>query len=193
MSTDAERRQRFESVAADVFEPLARYLRRRAAAEDAADAFGDAMLTIWRRLDDVPSDDPLPWCYGVARRCLANQRRATGRRLRLVERAAVLDFPTLDASGGDPQAAIERTDPGLAAALTTLTEPERDVVTLWAWERLEPREIAQVLDTTPNAVSVALSRAKRKLARRLGDRGQEPVRSGQEGNDGDAEPGRRGR
>ena len=195
MSTDTERRERFESVAAEVFEPLQRYLRRRATADDAADAFGDSMLTIWRRLDDVPSDDPLPWCYGVARRCLANQRRAAGRRMRLVERAATLELPTLDAADGDPQAVIERDDPELAAAMRTLTDPEREIVALWAWEQLEPREIALVLDTTSNAVSVALTRAKRKLARRIDPAGrrptrQEPARAGQERDDGDAEHGR---
>ena len=37
-------------------------------------------------------------------------------------------------------------------------------VRLWAWEQLQPREIALVLDTTANAVSLRLSRAKKKLA-----------------------------
>ncbi len=192
MSTDTDRRRRFEAVAEEVFEPLQQYVRRRAHAEDAADAFGDALLTIWRRLDDVPADQPLPWCYGVARRCLANQRRAAGRRLRLVERATAFAMPSLDASDGDPQAAVERTDPALAAALATLSSTEREVVELWAWERLEPREIAGVLDITPNAVSVALTRAKSKLARRLGERRprQDRADAGHEPGEGCTEHGR---
>lgn len=167
MSADAARVARFETVAAMVYEPLQRYLGRRAAPADAADVLSDTLTTVWRRLDAVPTDDPLPWCYGVARRCLANHRRAGHRRERLSLRLQSTN--RLDAVGDDPQLAIERGDPDLARAIARLSAAERDVVHLWAWERLEPREIAAVLDLTPNAVSVALARAKRKLARMLSE------------------------
>jgi RNA polymerase sigma-70 factor (ECF subfamily) len=180
-----ERRSRFESLAADVFDPLQRYLRRRARPADAADVLGDTLLVVWRRLDDVPTDDPLPWCYGVARRCLANHRRGADRQLRLVDRVRTR------ASGlvaPDPQDSVERRDPDLEAAIDSLSEAEAEIVRLWAWEQLEPREIATVLDTTANAVSVALSRAKRKLADRL-DR-QDHHRAGQEPDDTPTDRGR---
>lgn len=74
-ATHTEPGARFESVAAHVFDPLQRCLRRCAAAEDAADVSSATLLTIWRRFDGVPSDDARPWCYGVARRALANHRR----------------------------------------------------------------------------------------------------------------------
>ena len=162
---DAARRARFEAIAAVVYEPLQRYLARRARPEDAADALADTLLVVWRRLDDVPAD-PLPWVLGVARRTLANQRRGDARRLHLVERS-IARAPVDPPAHGDPQSAIEQLDPELDAAVAGLSDAEREIVHLWAWERLEPREIAQVLDLTPNAVSVALARAKRKLAERL--------------------------
>lgn len=160
---DAVRRARFEAVAAEVYEPLQRYLRRRAQPDDAADVFAETLLVVWRRLDDVP-DEPLPWCIGVARRCLANQRRGDRRRLRLVERSTAQPRA---ATTDDPQEVIDRSDPDLAAAMATLSDGEREIVRLWAWDRLQPREIALALDMTANAVSVALSRAKRKLDERL--------------------------
>lgn len=160
---DAVRRARFEALTAEVYEPLQRYLRRRARADDAADVLAETLLVVWRRLDDVP-DEPLPWCFGVARRCLANQRRGDRRRLRLVERSTAHPRP---ATSDDPQEAIERTDPDLTAAMATLSDGEIEIVRLWAWERFEPREIALTLDMTPNSVSVALSRAKRKLGEHL--------------------------
>ncbi|MDW3213981.1 MAG: sigma-70 family RNA polymerase sigma factor [Ilumatobacteraceae bacterium] len=163
--SDADRRARFEVVAAEIYEPLQRYLRRRARSDDAADVLADTLLVVWRRLDDVPPE-PLPWCIGVALRNLANHRRGDDRRLRLVERTAAQPRPE---TNDDPQLAIERGDPELAAAIGTLSESEAEIVRLWAWERLEPREIATALDVTPNAVSVALSRAKRKLGSQLGD------------------------
>jgi RNA polymerase sigma-70 factor (ECF subfamily) len=162
------RRDRFEAVAGQVYEPLQRYLRRRASADDAADVLSDTLLTLWRRLDDVPADAVVPWSYGVARRCLANHRRSAARHLRLTERVIAHRLPPdPDGPDGDPQRRVERLDPQLDAALVGLSEAERDIVHLWAWEQLEPREIAIALDLTPNAVSVALSRAKRKLADRL--------------------------
>ena len=160
---DTDRRARFEAIAAEVYEPLQRYLHRRLPADDATDVLADTLLVVWRRVDAVPIE-PIPWCIGVARRCMANQRRGDQRRLRLVERAATLTSPPPSA---DPQVMIEESDPDLDAALRTLSESEAEIVRLWAWERLEPREIAEVLDSTPNAVSVALSRAKRKIADRL--------------------------
>jgi RNA polymerase sigma-70 factor (ECF subfamily) len=161
LSTDLDRRQRFEAVADVVYEPLQRYFGRRVPATDVSELLDDALLVIWRRPDQVPLDDPLPWSYGVARRCLANHRRGQRRRLRLVgrltERAAA-DRPVQpDVSAGDDH-------PLLHAALAELDEPDRELIRLWAWEQLEPREIAVVLDTTANAVSLRLSRLKHKIA-----------------------------
>jgi RNA polymerase sigma-70 factor (ECF subfamily) len=158
MNSDIELRQRFELVAAQVYEPLQRYLRRRASPDDAADALSDVLLTVWRRLDDVPTDFPLPWCYGVAKRCLANQRRGARRHLRLVERI------TAEASTSPSH---ESDDPILETALAELSESDQELLRLWAWEQLEPREIATVLQTTPNAVSLRLTRAKAKLESNL--------------------------
>lgn len=178
MSTDSVRVARFETVAAAVYEPLQRYLGRRAAPADAADVLSDTLTTVWRRLESVPTDDPLPWCYGVARRALANHRRGDHRRERLQGRLKVVGGADT-ATSADPQDLVDQSDPELAAAIQHLTESEREVVRLWAWERLEPREIADVLELTPNAVSVALSRAKRKLAEELGGR-QDSADAGQE-------------
>jgi RNA polymerase sigma-70 factor (ECF subfamily) len=168
MATTAQRRD-FEALVASVHDPLLRYLRRRAPAADADDVMGDVLLTLWRRLDAVPQTDPLPWCYGVARRALANHRRGSRRRVRLIERLRHHAPAVVDLSGTDDQ-------PELAAALAALPEADREVLVLWAWEQLEPREIATVLQITPNAASVRLSRARKKLARQMAR--QDPGASG---------------
>ena len=69
--------------------------------------------------------------------------------------------------------------PQLASAFGQLTEQDREVLRLWAWEGLEAREIAIVLGVTANAVSLRLSKAKRKLGRLID--GQNPAGAGHKG------------
>lgn len=161
---DAMRRARFEALFRVAYEPLQRYVRRRAAPDVADDLVAEALTAVWRRLDDVPDDDrALAWCIGVARRCLANHRRSDGRRGRLVERLAAQppsDVPAAveDSIGGPVD------DPQLMRALERLSADERELVQLWAWEGFEPREIAEVMGLSANAVSIRLHRLRRRLA-----------------------------
>ena len=159
VSSEGERRDRFEAIVADVYDPLQRYLRRRATADEAGDVLSDVLLTVWRRLGDVPEGAVLPWSYGVARRALSNHRRAATRHLKLVER---LESERPLVVEDDPAGQLE--DPELADALAGLPVADQEILRLWAWEQLEPREIALTLGSTANAVSLRLSRARKKLA-----------------------------
>ena len=167
------REERFTALAHLVTAQLRRYLARRADADTAEDVMADVLLVLWRRLEDVPADDPLPWCYAVARGCLANATRAARRQHRLVQRLSLLQpreplEPVLD-------------DAALYDALGRLSEQDRELVRLWAWEQLSPHEIAIVVGVTPNAARIRLHRARARLSRLLGDRngsggaGQEQV------------------
>jgi RNA polymerase sigma-70 factor (ECF subfamily) len=146
-----EARRRFEELSAQVYVPLQRYLARRADRHVADDVLADVLLVLWRRLDDVPVEAPLAWAYGVARRCLANAVRADARREQLVRRLAALPAPTA------PE------DARLMEAIATLGERDRELLYLWAWEQLPPREIAVALDISANAASIRLHRAVGKL------------------------------
>lgn len=180
MSSQSDRRQRFEAVAEEAFEPLQRYLRRRARASDADDALGEVMLTVWRRLDDAPHDAVLPWCYGIARRVLANQRRGERRHLRLVEK-----MKAQPASGAGDEPSVG-SDPAIEAALRSLSDDDQEVLRLWAWERLEPREIAPALGITTNAAAIRLSRARKRLGDSLSR--QDPASAGHKRAEGTREP-----
>lgn len=173
VGTTAHRRAAFEAVVAEVYEPLQRYLRRRCGHDDVDDVLDDVLLVLWRRVDDVPVDGALPWTYGIARRCLANHRRSGQRRERLLRRVG--------SAGREPphDGWTSAADAALHRALDRLPERDRELVRLWAWERLEPREIAAVLETTSNAISLRLGRIQRRLADELSR--QDPVPSGQEG------------
>lgn len=151
----------FDEVFLEVYEPLQRYLHRRCDASDVDDLLSETLLAIWRRLDDVPEGRALPWSYSIARGALANHRRGRDRRRRLVERVAQADGNAAGFAWAEPA------DASLHAAVERLSPVDQEVVRLWAWEQLEPREIAESLDTTANAVSVRLHRIRRRLEREI--------------------------
>src|SRR5262252_4297857 len=84
----AERRERFEAVYRELYEPICGYaLRRVREPEDAAEVIAETFATLWRRFDRCPPDAELrPWVFGVARRVIANQRRGARRRSALGQR-----------------------------------------------------------------------------------------------------------
>ena len=153
ISAEAERERRFEDLVAGVRPSLERYLRRRLDPGRVEDVLADVLLVMWRRADEVPAAEPLPWCYGVARGCLANDRRGARRRLALVARLGRERAPV----------AADDADPALGDAMRALTAGDREVLALWAWEDLAPREIAVVLGITANAASIRLHRATARL------------------------------
>ena len=167
LAQDVERRRRFERLVTDVYAPLQRYLLRRSDPDSADDVLADVLLVLWRRLDDVPPESPLPWAYGVARGCLANHRRGAARQERLVHRLA-RERPYQDVDD----------DGRLREALAALPEADQEVLRLWAWEQLPPRDIALALGVSANAVSLRLHRATRRLKKVLTSR-QETGPTGQ--------------
>jgi RNA polymerase sigma-70 factor (ECF subfamily) len=170
---DTARRRRFEELLVAVHEPVQRYLRRRTDPATADDVLGDVLLVLWRRLDDVPAGLPLPYAYGVARGCLANSRRAAVRQDRVARRLAQQHRD----ESGEP---ADPLDGALAEALEALPEADRELLRLWAWEQLPPRELALVLGVSANAVSIRLHRAKQRL-RALLDARQNRDSTGQSG------------
>jgi RNA polymerase sigma-70 factor, ECF subfamily len=162
-----ERRQRFETYARTVWVPLHAYVSRRAHPADVDDAVADTLTVAWRRLDDIPVDNPIPWTLGVGRRTLANQRRGNRRREALDTRLHAQPVPAT---------AHERDgDPALDAALVLLPADDREILHLWAWEQLEPRDLAVVLGISPNTAAARFSRAKKRLANVLARHDRRPA------------------
>lgn len=157
-----DRRGRFETLALEVAEPLRRYAVRRTDPDTAQDVVADALLVLWRRLDEVPEAGVLPWCYAVTRLCLNNAKRAQRRQRGLLARITMLDPPIVAAPADDFVADFE-----LHEALGRLSADDRELLRLWAWESLPPAEISLVLGISANAVSIRLHRARKRLASNL--------------------------
>jgi RNA polymerase sigma-70 factor (ECF subfamily) len=150
---------RFEELVADNYAALLGYARRRGnQPADAADVVCDVFLVAWRRIDDVPPGrEGRLWLYGVARRTLANHRRVGERREALDEKLR------LEAE----VRRVESPDPFFAEpvnrALGLLSDDDREVLTLTAWEGLSPAEIATLTGVPSGTVRVRLHRARRRL------------------------------
>jgi RNA polymerase sigma-70 factor, ECF subfamily len=52
-------------------------------------------------------------------------------------------------------------------ALSMLSEQDREILTLTAWEGLAPRDIARVIDTSANVVRIRLHRARARIKKQL--------------------------
>lgn len=147
-------------------------VRRCDSPDDVADLVADTfMIALQASGRYIPeTDTALPWLFGIARRVLARQRRRRTGFARLLVKSSN-SHPRFQGMEEDAiAAAIDavRSAPALAAALDTLSQGERDVLELVAFDGLSPSEAALVLDITPNAARLKLSRARRHLRNALG-------------------------
>jgi RNA polymerase sigma-70 factor (ECF subfamily) len=141
--------ERFREVFAHLG-AVAAYARRRGS-RDADGIAAEAMSIAWRRLADVPRDDPLPWLYTTARNLLLAERRASARTAGAAPEPAA------------PAPEVHELDPQLDRALRSLSPADRESLLLVAWEDLAPAQAARALGLTPTAFRVRLLRARRRL------------------------------
>jgi RNA polymerase sigma-70 factor, ECF subfamily len=146
---------RFDVVFAHL-DAVVRYARRRGA-RDPEDVAAECMTIAWRRLDDLPARDPLPWLLGCARRVVLSQRRREHR-----------DIPIEDV----PEPRFEAPEPvgldaGLAEALASLAQIDREALLLVAWDDLTPTQATRALGINAVAFRVRLHRARRRCTSAL--------------------------
>jgi RNA polymerase sigma-70 factor (ECF subfamily) len=151
--------QRFERIYAEHLDAVKAYVRRRAPESVVEDVVADTFVVCLRRIDDVPRE-ALPWLYAVARKTLANERRRRAR-----------NAPAEPAR----EAVVFDRDPTLASAFARLSERDREVLRLVAWEGLTTAEAATALGCTALACRVRFHRAKRRLAERLAELEEPPA------------------
>lgn len=141
-----------------------RYLARRAgplAAEDLLSEVFIAALSASSRVAAHDSGSALPWLYGIAlnvlRGYLRKQQPAPG---------VTSDF------GMDWDAVDERIDAWaergrLRAALTVLSDSDRELLLLVGWEELSQAEAAAALGISHGAARVRLHRARKRALKAL--------------------------
>jgi RNA polymerase sigma factor (sigma-70 family) len=140
------------------------YARRHTDAAAAEDVAAETFLVGWRRRDVLPRDDPLPWLIAVARNVLRNRGRRLLRDDQLV--AAWAAMQPVAQGGADDQVAERQ---ALFAALTTLTDREREAVLLVGWDGLTAAQAGLATGCSPKAFEVRLARGRARLTRALAD------------------------
>jgi RNA polymerase sigma-70 factor (ECF subfamily) len=147
---------------------LAFAIRRTPDRQTAEDVAAEAFAIAWNRRDEK-IEHPLPWLYGVARKLIANQHRSAGRRARLHHRLA--EEGEIEAR--DASSLVSERD-AIRHAFAQLSEREREVLALVAWERVSSAEGAEVLGCSRTAFELQLFRARRKLQKELTAAGHLP-------------------
>lgn len=139
---------------------VVRYLSRLLGPDVGEDAAHDVFMRAFRLrtgFDEARGTVP-GWLFGIALKVASEHRRAEGRRLRAMERAAhaaprsIVDAPATPA-----------VDPGLAAALRRLPEKEREALLLVVWGEVSYAEAASALGVPIGTVRSRISRARAAL------------------------------
>jgi RNA polymerase sigma-70 factor (ECF subfamily) len=133
---------------------------RIGAGHDAEDVTGEVFERAlrYRRGYDPAKGAPLAWLVGIARRVLAD-RAVSGAE-------TVAEVPETAAPGELERDSVERLT--LAAALGRLSDRDRELLAMRYGADMKAAEIAQVLESTTNAVEVAVHRALQRLRTIMG-------------------------
>lgn len=164
--TDAEAGRRFTAVYDAHHAQVYAYAVSRVGRQLADDVVGDTFLVAWRKLDEVPAA-ALPWLLGVARNVVRERYRAEVRQVSLVaELRAWGEEAVADVADGVTERAA------MLAALTRLSDDDREVLTLMAWHGLSAREAARVVGCSTATFFVRLHRARKRLHEALAGAGE---------------------
>ena len=146
------------------YRTVCRYLSVRADRNVVEDVAAETFLVAWRRQADLPQH-AVPWLLNTAGKCLANHRRSRQRSDALVDRLGGL---VAEEDAGIDDDLVRRGQlRALRAALSGLSDRDRELLLLSHWDGLAPREIASVLGVNPVVLRARLHRASRRLRESL--------------------------
>lgn len=157
-------RRWFTSVYEEHYGQVLAYLTRRSDRATAQDMAAEVFLRAWTTRESLRGA-PLPWLYGISRNVVLEFYR--GRERDRDAREAVAGRERRRGTSPDEASAVDL-HIDVAQAMGSLSEADREILTLHTWEDLDPADIATVLGVTRGSARVRLHRARRRLARALG-------------------------
>jgi len=161
-----DREARFAEVYDAAYTDLVRFVSRRGQPGEAEDVVAEVFAVAWRRFEHLPTelDEARAWLFGIAYRTVLASNRAEGRRraltLRLTDEAGIGPLGVVDAD-----IAADRVD--LVAAWKRLDPVHAEALALACWDGLTSAQAGRVLDISPVAFRIRLTRGRRALRRLL--------------------------
>ena len=155
--------EHFSEVFREHLPALSRFLSRRVPLDEVDDIAAQTFEVAWAKRDLVTQGEELPWLYRIATFQIANYRRRA---------ATATNFlrTSLRPDAAPSPEAIAILDVDLAVAYKALTTSERAILSLTAFEGLAVKDAASVLGIKPNAASLKLLRARKKLQELLAEK-----------------------
>lgn len=145
---------------------LSRYFQRRLVnSADAAEAFGELLLTAWKLRRRIPVDpaEARMWMFATARNVMLNSRRTVARRSAAVQRLAD------EMRAIVPIFAADDVSTELREAIAALPADDAELVRLVYWDGLRSHEAATVLNINPSTARSRLAKVKQQLRATLGE------------------------
>ncbi len=145
-----------EATVRELMPDLLAYFRRRLVdSNDAADAVSETLVVMWTRRSALPTDAEgvRRYSFGIAHNVLRATERGRLRRHGLTERlkAELASHPPVPV------------EPDLRAALGKLSQNDRELILLVAWDGFSVIDAARVLGIRAGAARTRYSRARARL------------------------------
>jgi RNA polymerase sigma factor (sigma-70 family) len=171
--------ERFAEIFDRHFATVFRFAERRVGRDQAAEVASEVLARAFAKRASFRSEavDALPWLLGIASKLILHERRRFVRYLAAVERASaetrVVD-PEDDLAAADRRLDAPADRARMRAALLTLSDVDRELLLLVAWDELSYEEVAAVLELPVGTVRSKLHRAKASLRELLESNGRTP-------------------
>lgn len=159
----------FNEFYADMRPRIARFIRARFPFDLAEDLANETMLTLWQKNPKTPTEDAglrqlRAFTYAIAVGHIRNAERKLATEAKL---SSALSEATLRISGNNDDPTFEALLPDhVASAVAGLSRDDRQALNLML-AGFKTNEIADILEVTPKAASMRLSRAKDRLRAKM--------------------------
>lgn len=166
LARSLDRPEAFEVIFGRYHRMIWAYVARLGGREGAEELAGDVFVAAFARRGtyDPQLGSVRSWLYGIASNLVRTQLRREGRAARAFERAGAQRIDDHDPVE-DAFADLARREQlrAVLAALVRLARDDREIIALYAWERLSYGEIATALDIDIGTVRSRLFRARQRL------------------------------
>lgn len=152
------------------------YLCRRVGRDDAEDLVSETFLIAFRAREnyDRAQRSSLPWLYGIAANLVLKRHRSLGRQQRAVDRLMMLAPRSTEF---EERFVEDNANNWILAQLGRIIEDlppiDREVLVLYAWQRLSYADIGQALNIPVGTVRSKLNRVRTRLREPHGASGEE--------------------